>query len=50
MSSWGATHETEHKVRRVRDEVKDGVAVVLTSAAASTLMAVCVLLLTKLAS
>ncbi len=50
MSSWGvSTREPEAPVRRVRDEVKDGAAVVITSAVTSTLLAVCVLLLTKLA-
>ncbi len=50
MSSWGvSTREDEAPVRRVRDEVKDGAAVVAASAIASTLLAVGVLLLTKLA-
>jgi hypothetical protein len=50
MSGWGAsTSEVERPVRRVRDEVRDGVAVVLTSVAVSSVIAVCVLLLTKLA-
>lgn len=50
MSSWGvSTREAEQPVRRVREVVKDGVAVIVTSALASTAMAVGVLLVTRLA-
>lgn len=50
MSSWGVTaREPEPAVRRVREVVKDGVAVIVTSALASTAMAVGVLFVTKLA-
>ncbi|MDQ3484868.1 MAG: hypothetical protein M3445_05590 [Actinomycetota bacterium] len=50
MSSWGvSTRDAEAPARRVRDEVKDGAAVVAASAIASTLLAVGVLLLSKLA-
>lgn len=49
MSSWGvSTRESEAPVRRVRDEVKDGAAVVIASAVVSTLLAIGVLLLTKI--
>jgi len=50
MSSWGVSaREAEPPVRRVREVVKDGIAVIVTSALASIAMAVGVLLLTKLA-
>jgi hypothetical protein len=49
MSSWGALAHEERPVRRVREEVRDGVAVVVCSAVTSTAVAVAVLVLTKLA-
>jgi hypothetical protein len=49
MASWGREPlETELPVRRVRDEVKDGVAVVAMSAIVSTLVAVGFTVLMKL--
>lgn len=50
MSSWGATTRgSDAPARRIRDEVKDGAAVVVASAVASTLLALSLLLLTKFA-
>ena len=49
MSSWGVLAPEEPPVRRVRDEVRDGVAVVVFSGVTSTAVAVFVLVLTKLA-
>jgi hypothetical protein len=50
MSNWrGFPARAELPVRRVRDEVRDGVAVVVTSALASTMLAVVATLLMKLA-
>ncbi len=49
MSSWGWTAPEEPPVRRVRDEVRDGVAVVALSALMSTAVAFAVLLVMKLA-
>ncbi len=50
MASWGVTTpEPESPVRRVRDEVKDGMAVIACSALASSVMAFGVLLISKLA-
>lgn len=49
MSSWETTARQAKPVRRVREEVKEGIAVVATSALVSILMAVGVLLLSKLA-
>ncbi len=49
MSSWGWTAPDERPVRRVREEVRDGVAVVAFSAVMSTALSVVVLLVTKLA-
>lgn len=49
MSSWGLEAlETQSPVRRVRDEVKDGIAVVAASAVASTLLAIVVTVLMNL--
>ncbi len=49
MSSFGVkTLESEPPVRRVREEVKDGVALVATSAVISTLLAVVFTVLMKL--
>ncbi len=49
MSSWGVlAPDQEPPVRRVREEVKDGAAVVVVSAAASTFIALTVTLLMKL--
>lgn len=49
MSSWGVTRGSDAPARRIRDEVKDGAAVVAASAVVSTLLAVGLMLLTKLA-
>ncbi|MEJ7707972.1 MAG: hypothetical protein WKF82_12310 [Nocardioidaceae bacterium] len=50
MSSWGVvTPEQEPPVRRVREEVKDGVAVICFSVLTSTTVAVALTMLTKLA-
>jgi hypothetical protein len=50
MSNWTAKPTSpQQPVRRVRDEVRDGVAVVLTSALASTLLAVVATVVMKLA-
>ena len=50
MSSWGlVAPDQEPPVRRVREEVKDGAAVMALSASASTVIAVAVTLLMKLA-
>ena len=49
MSSWGAVAHEEPPVRRVREEVRDGVAVVVFSAIMSTAVSVAVLVLMKLA-
>ncbi len=49
MSSWGAVAHEEPPVRRVREEVKDGAAVVAFSALMSTVVSVAVLVLMKLA-
>jgi hypothetical protein len=50
MSSWGlVAPDEEPQLRRVREEVKDGAAVVALSAAASTVIAVALMLLMKLA-
>jgi hypothetical protein len=50
MSNWTARAvQAEPPVRRVRDEVRDGVAVVVTSALASTVLAVVATLVMKLA-
>ncbi len=49
MSSWGAVAHEEPPVRRVREEVKDGAAVVAFSAAMSSAVAIAVLILMKLA-
>jgi hypothetical protein len=50
MSNWGvrALESEPPPVRRVRQEVKDGVAVVAASAIASTLLAIAVTVLMKL--
>ena len=51
MSSWGAVTQTgTERVRRVREEVRDGVAVVVVSALGSSAVAVLVTVVTKLAS
>lgn len=50
MSSWGAvTPDHEPPARRVREEVRDGVSVIAASLLASTLVAVALTLVTKLA-
>ncbi len=50
MSDWTArATQVEPPARRVRDEVRDGVAVVVTSAVASTVLAVGATLVMKLA-
>ena len=50
MSSWGiSAPEQDPPVRRVREEVRDGVAVVAVSAAASTLVALVLTICMKLA-
>jgi hypothetical protein len=51
MSSWEVTAPPEEKrVRRVREEVRDGVAVVVVSALVSSGLAVFLTLVTRLAS
>lgn len=49
MASWGWTAPEEQPVRRVREDVRDGIAVVACSAAMSLLVALSVLVLMKLA-
>jgi len=49
MSSWGWAEPEEPPVRRVREEVRDGVAVVAFSAVMSTAVSVAVLIVMKLA-
>jgi hypothetical protein len=50
MSSWGVIAPPEEKpVRRVREEVRDGVAVVVVSAVVSTGLAVLLTLVTRFA-
>jgi hypothetical protein len=51
MTSWGATQAAteEQPVRRVREEVRDGLAVIVVSAAASTAVAIVLTLVTKFA-
>jgi hypothetical protein len=50
MSNWTAKAvPAEPPVRRVREEVRDGLAVIATSALASTMLAVVATLLMKLA-
>jgi hypothetical protein len=52
MFTWGVTAESadeDRPVRRVREEVRDGAAVVAVSAAASTAVALFAMLLMKLA-
>ncbi len=51
MSSWGVveTQQQEQPVRRVREEVKDGVFVVCFSVLASSTIALALMALTKLA-
>jgi hypothetical protein len=50
MSNWRVEGSpSQPPTRRVRDEVRDGVAVVLTSAVASTMVALIATLLMKLA-
>lgn len=50
MSNWAAkTVGLEPPVRRVRDEVRDGVAVIVASALASSILAVVATLVMKLA-
>ncbi len=50
MSSWDRpATTTEQPVRRVRQHVRDGLAVVVTSLVASTALAVALTVLTKLA-
>lgn len=48
-TSWDAVSPDRPASRRVRDEVKDGAAVVAVSATASTLLAVLLTVVTKLA-
>lgn len=51
MLNWGVVTEstdTDRPPRRIRDEVKDGVAVIIASALASTSIALAVLLIMKL--
>jgi hypothetical protein len=57
MNTWGVTTDPadfspnyERPLRRVREEVKDGVAVVLASAAFSTTVAIAATVVSKLAS
>lgn len=49
MTSRDAAAPEEPTYRRVRDEVKDGAAVVAVSATASTLLAIVLTIVTKLA-
>ena len=49
MASWGCVAPEEPPVRRVRDEVRDGVAVVVCSALMSTAVSIGLLLMMKLA-
>ncbi len=49
MSSWGAVAHEEPPARRVREEVKDGAAVVALTAVMSTAVSILVLILMKLA-
>jgi hypothetical protein len=49
VSTGTVAPEREHPVRRVRDEVRDGAAVFAASAAASTGIAILVMLVMKLA-
>jgi hypothetical protein len=49
MVSWGVAAPEEPRVRRVREEVRDGVAVVAISAGMSTAVSIVVLVLMKLA-
>jgi hypothetical protein len=49
MASWGWVAPEEPPVRRVREEVRDGVAVVVCSALMSTAVSIGVLVLMKLA-
>lgn len=57
MNTWGVTTDSadlsssyESPLRRVREEVKDGVAVIFASAVVSTAVAVLATLVSKLAS
>ncbi len=51
MSSWEpAAPQTERPRRRVREEVRDGLALVCSSLVASTALAVVLTVVTKLAS
>ncbi len=50
MASWCPTPEPRRPHRRVRQEVKDGLAVFCSSLVASTVFAVALTLVTKLAS
>lgn len=49
MANWGWSAPEETPVRRVRDDVRDGMAVVACSAAMSTVVSLVVLVLTKFA-
>ena len=49
MASWGWVAPEEPPVRRVREEVRDGVAVVAFSALMSTAVSIAALLMMKLA-
>lgn len=50
MTSWGVlTSDDEQPVRRVREEVKDRVVVCVFSVGASTLVAIAITLISKLA-
>ena len=49
MTSWDAASPDRPACRRVRDDVRDGAAVVAVSATTSTLLAVVLTVITKLA-
>jgi hypothetical protein len=49
MASWGWTAPEEEPVRRVREDVRDGLAVVACSAAMSLLIALALLVFMSLA-